>query len=176
MVGNTYGWQQGPRWSEDTLYGSEDIRLSLMPGAIEEVMIDSTSRDLSSTATAINASGYWLAPGLVIAKSSSGVFFPVGLNSGNSPAVSPINGPHEQPFGILMEPVWLLDLDGSTLIDKPARVSRGGHHIEYSKVHDMYGNTNNMLPYFTRPDNPKYFKGIPFLFDQTYVSAGGATP
>jgi hypothetical protein len=176
MAGNQFGWQQGPAWSETALIGSEDIRITLMPGATEIVMMDSLSTDLSAAAVAIDASGRYLMPGLCVYKSTSGVFAPCGHIYGNSPGISPTPDLGERPWGILMEGVWMIGPDGSTVIDKPAAVSRGGHHIDYAKVHDKYGNTNNMLPYFTNPLSAKYFKGIPFLFSQDWMSAGGATP
>ena len=182
MAGLQFGDQQGPQWSEDTLFGSEDIRITLAPGFVEMVMMDSLSVDLSTAAVAINASGYYLMPGLVVYKSTTGVFAPAGHIYGNSPAT--VTSPQDQtlpdlgerPFGILMQGCWMLGPDGTTVIDKPAHVSRGGHHIDYTKVHDKYGNTANMIEYFTRPHSKKYFKGVPFLFSQDWMSAGGTTP
>lgn len=182
MAGNQFAMQQGPQWSEDSLFGSEDIRITLAPGFVELCMIDSLSRDNSTAALAINSSGLYLMPGLVMYKSSTGVFAPCGYIYGNSPAT--VTSPQDQtlpslgerPFGILMEGVWMLGPDGTTAIDKPGHISRGGHHIDYTKVHDMYGNTANMIEYFTRPHSLKYFKGVPFLFSQDWMSAGGTTP
>lgn len=174
-LGQNPGLPLGPSMSIGTLVGSRDIFVSEYPWHEEMVNLHEDSRDQSTDAVALNASGLILLSGLAIYESSTGYYAPIGHTVGNSPAISPAEGVFERPFGILVESVDMRDRDGVAQKTQ-ARILTGGGHLKWEYFHDMYGNQNNIIHMFENPANLKYWKKPAILWSLGRFSPGAATP
>ena len=176
MAGGDYNNFQGLGQSTTTPTGSTDLLYDIHfgPPEFEAVVIHEEARDRSAAALVLDANGYKLMKGLIMYQSSSGYWSPCGLMSGNSPGISPSGDTHERPKGLLAEDIPMLDPQTGVTVKRPGVICTVGA-IDYTKVHDMYGNFLNYWAMLTDPAHPKW-SGCIFKFSQNRFSAGHVSP